>query len=59
MAKPPPSGPHSDIDGLHRSARDGDINRYRDGSTAAEQQHDNRESKAKPTQVEQKPGGDR
>ncbi len=59
MAVPPPSGPHSDIDGLHRSARHGDINRHRDGTTAAEQQHDSHESKAKPEQVEQKPGVDR
>ncbi len=48
MTKPPPSGPHSDIDGLHRSARDGDENRHRDSGTADGQMQDRHESKAKP-----------
>jgi hypothetical protein len=58
MTKPPPSGPHSDIDGLHRSARDGDENRHRDSGTADEQMQNHHESKAKPRQNEQTPGGD-
>jgi hypothetical protein len=57
MPKPPASGPHSDIDGLHRSAGEGDTNRHREGGTAADRQ-DHHESKAKPIQNEQKPGGD-
>lgn len=56
MAKPPPSDPHSDIDGLHRSARDGEENRHRK-SVAGSEQQDHHQSKGKPVQNEQKPGG--
>ena len=57
MPKPPPAGPHSDIDGLNRSARDGDENRHKDNGTAEEQMHDHHQSKAKPPQNEQGPWG--
>lgn len=58
MSKPPPSGPHSDIDGLHRSAIVGNENRHKDTGTASEQIQDHHQSKGKPAQNEQKPGGD-
>ncbi len=57
MPKPALSGPHSDIDGLHRSDRDGDENRHRESGTADEQMQDDRKSKPRPPQNGQKPGG--
>lgn len=57
MLKPPPSGPHSDIDGLRRSALEGDENRQKYTGSAKEQVQDHSKSKAKPPQNEQGPGG--
>lgn len=59
MPKPPPTGPRSNIDGLHRSAFAGDENRHKDAGTATEQMQDAHKSKGKPAQNEQKPGGER
>lgn len=57
MSRPPPSGPHSDIDGLHRSAVEGNENRHLDTGTAEEGQQNRHEAKAKPARYDQKPGG--
>jgi hypothetical protein len=57
MAKPPPSGPSSDIDGVNREARVGTPNGERNLGTAKEKQEAEKESKGRPKQTEQKPGG--
>jgi len=57
MAKPPPSGPHSDIEGVNRDARAGTPNRRPDKGTAADKQKAEQHSKGRPDQTAQKPGG--
>jgi hypothetical protein len=48
MAKPPPSGSHSDITGVNRDARVGTPNRNVAKGTAAEIEESERQSKGRP-----------
>lgn len=58
MAKPPPSGPSSDITGVHKSAQAHEPGRHPEHGTAEDKQAAEEGSKGRPTQTEQKPGGD-
>ncbi|USI71434.1 hypothetical protein [Sphingomonas morindae] len=57
MAKPPPAGPSSDIEGVNRDARVGVPNRDSAGPNAEDKQAAEADSKARPSQTEEKPGG--
>lgn len=48
MAKPPPSGPHSDITGVNRDGRVNTPNRDADRGTAAELDEADKNSKGHP-----------
>lgn len=48
MAKPPPSGPHSDIAGVNRDARPGSFTPDPEGNKAGELQRADEQSKAQP-----------
>ena len=48
MAKPPPSGPHSDIDGVNRDARVNTPNRDPAKGSAAELDAADKQSKGQP-----------
>ncbi len=50
MAKPPPSGPHSDIKGVNMDARTGVPHRDASKGTAKEKQEAELESKGRPKQ---------
>lgn len=58
MAKPPPSGPHSDIKGVNMDARTGVPNRDSSLGTAKETQEAEENSAGRPAQTAQEPGGD-
>jgi hypothetical protein len=57
MSKPPPSGPHSDIKGVNMDARVGVPHRDSSKGTAKEKQEAEEQSKGRPKQTEEKPGG--
>jgi hypothetical protein len=57
MAKPPPSGPHSDIRGVNMDARAGEPNRDAALGTAEDIEIAAAESAAKPDQGSVSPGG--
>ena len=57
MAKPPPSGEHSDIKGVNMDARVGVPNRDPGKGTAKEKQEAEEESKGRPRQSAERPGG--
>lgn len=57
MSKPPASGPHSDIKGVNMDARVGVPNRDPALGTAADKQEAEKQSKGRPKQTEEKPGG--
>ncbi|HET8611858.1 MAG TPA: hypothetical protein VFL92_03725 [Sphingomonas sp.] len=57
MAKPPPSTPHSDIEGVNRDARAGVPNRDPKKGSSEEKHKAEQESKARPPQSEEKAGG--
>jgi hypothetical protein len=48
MANPPPSGPHSDLDGVNRDARTGTPNRDPSKGTAKEKHEAEINSKGRP-----------
>jgi len=58
MAKPPPSGAHSDLRGVNMDARVGVPNRDPGLGTAKEKQEAERESKGRPRRSAGSPGGD-
>jgi hypothetical protein len=58
MAKPPPSGPSSDIEGVHQSSQAHEPGRHPEHGTAEHKQDAEKDSKGRPIQTEQKPGGD-
>jgi hypothetical protein len=57
MAKPPPSGPHSDIKGVNMDARTGVPNRDPAKGTAQDKQKAEEQSLGRPRQSAEKPGG--
>jgi hypothetical protein len=57
MAKPPPSGPHSDIKGVNMDARVNAPNRDPSKGGASEKGEAEQQSKGRPKQTEEKPGG--
>ncbi len=50
MAKPPPSGPHSDIAGVNRDARPGSFTPDPQGNKAGALQQADEQSKAQPNE---------
>jgi hypothetical protein len=57
MAKPPPSGPHSDIKGVNMDARISIPNRDSSKNAAQEKQEAEENSAGRPAQSAEKPGG--
>jgi hypothetical protein len=57
MSKPPLSGPHSDIKGVNMDARVGVPNRDVAKGTAKEKHEAEKQSKGRPQQTEETPGG--